>query len=203
MKGIEMTFTRATMGLVVLACLSVANPSYSQEARPLGDRAARLQSVTSHFFVLVSAGRFEEATELFWFPPNFTPAERSKDAAGVAVTLRIITREFGVPEAPEPDDSAEGVYGVGGGGGDFEYWQKHPVSVDIRFRAHFTREGDGFVIFKFLEVGDSLRIRELNYGLPARRSGARDRIQQIMETLIKEKSDSPAPGQAKQPSESI
>lgn len=187
-----------TKSLLVLALLlSLFSARSLAQDDKAEDTGVRLRSIASDFFARVSAGRFSDAAELFHFPPSFTSAERAKDAKGVALTLRILAREFGRPENPKPDDSFAVFYSVGGGGGDPSYWQQYPLSLDLRYRVHFDREGDGFVIFKFSTISGAIEIKQLNYGIPANRAGALERTNQIIQTLIKEKGypEGPAPEQ--------
>jgi hypothetical protein len=170
------------ISLALLPALSVA------QDRPEEVTKEKLVGrLVSEFFARVSQGQLGEAAELFHYPPSYTGQERKDDVAAVALTLGLMTREFGTPGSPQPHTSYAMWYAVGGGGGDIPYWKDHPHLLDAVYRVSFSREGPGFVIFKFIEIGGAIEIASVQYGIPADRAGAMERIREIGEIILKEK----------------
>jgi hypothetical protein len=183
--GYQMIFNRIFYIAITLAFIH-SGLSAAQD-RPGKTVEEAIKAITSDFFARISEGHYIEAANLFHFPPTFTPGERSKDVAAVAATLAILTKEFGIPNEPKPNDSTALWYSIGAGSAHLAYWQNYPYSVDLRLRVKFSREGPGYMVVKFSKIEGVIEIRNVDYGLPADGPGAIKRIKEIFEILNKEK----------------
>ncbi len=145
-----------------------------------------LQALSSKFFDHIAKSEFDSASKLFHYPPSYTPAERSHDIDAVAHMLKIFTNEFGTPASQRLSESAAMFYHVTAQSAHAEYWQKHPYSIQVDYEVDFSREGKGYIFVQFCNISGKWEIRSIAYGLPAERIDAKERVQQIINKVLRE-----------------
>ena len=144
------------------------------------------QALSSKFFDHVAKSEFDSASKLFHYPPGYTQTERSHDIDVVARILNIFTNEFGTPSSQRLSESAAMFYHVTAQSAHAEYWLKNPDSIQVDYEVDFSREGKGYIFVQFCNISDKWEIRSVAYGLPAERLDAKERVQGIINKVLRE-----------------
>jgi hypothetical protein len=157
-----------------------------------------LQALSSKFFDHMAKSEFDSASKLFHYPPGYTPAERLYDIDVVANMLNIFTNEFGTPSSQRLSEAAAMFYHVTAQSAHAEYWLKNPDSIQVDYEVDFSRESKGYVFVQFCNISDKWEIRSVAYGLPAERIDAKERVQEIIDKVLREMQPlMPAPSEDK------
>jgi hypothetical protein len=167
--------------VLVAVLIGFAISTSAQETNSL-----ELQALSSKFFDHMAKSEFDSASKLFHFPPGYTAAERLYDIDVVANMLNIFTNEFGTPSSQRLSKSAAMFYHVTAQSAHAEYWLKHPYSIQVDYEVVFSREGKGYIFVQFCNISDKWEIRSVAYGLPAERIDAKERVQEIIDRVMRE-----------------
>jgi hypothetical protein len=161
--------------VLFLFTLAFASQSFSQE--PTYDQLIKF---TDNCIEIIHRGNFNEAVELFHYPPNFSPKELSQDKKEVKLLLIEMTKLFGAFEKWEVAQGFFISYQFDIGGGDIPYWSKNPQFIEVRYRTRFSNEGEGFVTFKAVQISKKLELRSVAFGIPATSPNAEERFKKIV-----------------------
>ena len=167
--------------VLVAALIGFAISASAQETTNLD-----LQALSSKFFDHIAKSEFDSASKLFHYPPSYTPSELSHDIEVVAHMLNIFTNEFGTPSSQRLSESAAMFYHVTAQSAHAEYWLKNPDSIQVDYEVDFSREGKGYIFIQFCNILDKWEIRSIAYGLPAERIDAKERVQEIIDKVMRD-----------------
>jgi len=124
------------------------------------------------------------AIALFHFSDHYSIHERERDQQAVRTALTLVSEEFGSIKAVKQVKEAPEVSYVSVGGGDLPYWAQHPHFQRLTFAVSFDREENGFIFIDMSMINGIEQIRQVHYGLPAARNGAKERITAIMKRMM-------------------
>jgi len=143
---------------------------------------------------LMVASRFDEASQLFHYPPSYGREERAEDARDVSTNLGILIGVLGVPQAPERVTSWPPFMEVGIAGGDMPYWAGKPNlgrELTIVFRSQFEKAGGGFVFTHLTRYEGRWELQSVSLALPIARSDAKailgEASAKVLETFERER----------------
>jgi hypothetical protein len=144
---------------------------------------AEASAVAQRYFDCAGRGDAACAAALFHYPPEETPAERAGDVAAVTQSLSILEKHFGTVDSGTPINGPVMYVQVGAGSANLAYWQKHPESLQLTYRARFSRFGDGFVALDLTNLASRWEIRQVHFGLPASDPRATPRVTKAFNEL--------------------
>jgi len=139
---------------------------------------AQLVSLSVDFFKHMARSEYSDASVLFHYPKEYTSEKKAEQILDVSKLLKIFTDEFGLPSNHKTDKDPTLYYNVAVSGGDTSYWKDHPSYLQVPLEVVFSKEDKGHVIILFS------KIRAVAYGLPVQRSGARERVVEIMTKML-------------------
>jgi hypothetical protein len=180
---------RFVLFLLFFFFLPFANQSLGQN--PNDDQ---IKSFADNCLNVIQSGNFEEAAELFHYPPNYSPKDLSEDKRGVKLGLLELSNIFGTFGAIEIVQRHANIYVFAVGGGNIEYWENYPQSIEIKYRTIFSKEGEGFLIFRVVRISEKLKLRSLAFGISAASPQAKERMQNIGRHMIEFMNQSMQPG---------
>jgi hypothetical protein len=144
----------------------------------------QLKNFTDNCIEIIQRGDFDEAVELFHYPPNFSPKELSKDKKEVKLGLVEMSKLFGTFEKWEKAQGFVVYYQFDICGGDIPYWNKNPQFIEVRYRTIFSNEGEGFVSFRVVQISKKLELRSVAFGIPINSPKAKERFEKIAKHMM-------------------
>jgi hypothetical protein len=146
---------------------------------------SEMAKISNKFFNYLKNDYYSEAADLFHYPNEYSNEELQKDKFYMKETLRLCKKEFGEITSIKAITQSPGSVNFSLRGGDFNYWKKYPYFVAQIFQVQFENEGLGFIFMRFCNIKDTLEIRSISYGIPKSRSGAEERINEILSKMLK------------------
>jgi len=132
----------------------------------------------------MASSEYPDASALFHYPKEYTSEKKAEQILDVSKLLKIFTDEFGLLSNHKTDKDPALYYNVAVSGGDTSYWKGHPSFLQIPLEVHFSKENKGHVVILFSNISNKWEIRDVAYGLPAQRSGAKERVVEIMTKML-------------------
>jgi hypothetical protein len=167
--------------LVLLFLLILLFTSQSSGQEPA---YRQVEVFTDNCMKIIQSSNFDEAARSFHYPPNFSPAELEKDRNGVKLGLMELCKIFGTLEGSKLVQRPVIFYQCAVGGGTLRYWQKYPESIQVKYEATFSKEGEGFVIFNVVRIFKKFELRSVAFGIPIATPNAKERMEKIAEHMI-------------------
>jgi hypothetical protein len=163
---IETSPTRNLAVLAVVACVLVA---------PVKGAGQTLQPLAERLMGLLRGGDAGRVAALLHYPPQYSPAERAQDEAGVREQLNFLLQRFGkISQAALAKDQPE-TLDLGVSGGTIAYFKSLGSfdTIDITYTTVFEHEGAGAVKISFLKLAEGWEPFKVSLCLPTSRSDAR------------------------------
>ena len=174
--------SRILLSLSLLFVLTLNAPARA-ETDP--DTRATVLALANRCLSLLQNQQYQELSGLFRYPDYYSVKERDTDQGNVADNLKDMVREFGALDNVALFDGYALIRDLGTGGGDQGYWIRHPRAFNVRFEAHFSGAGDGFVKVQLVADGGPLEVRSISFGLAADRPDAETRMSAIKRNLLR------------------
>ncbi len=165
--------------LLFLLMLPFASESLGQETTN-----DQVKSFTDSCMKAIQAGNFDEAARSFHYPANFSPEELEKDRNAVKLGLMELCKIFGTFEGSELVQRPVSFYLFAVGGGNLRYWEKYPESIQVKYEATFSKEGEGFVIFNVVRISGKFELRSAAFGIPIDSPNAKERMGKIAQHMM-------------------
>lgn len=135
----------------------------------------------------VNSGDYKNAAEYFNYPDYYSKEIKDKDVSGVSLSIKILTEEFGKIESHDIDDNKiKLIQNIFIGGGDLKYLKKHESDEFIRYKVKYSKAGQGYLKFTFINLNNNLEILKVDYGLPSNES-SKTIIKNTLERMMEEK----------------
>ena len=137
-----------------------------------------INQINEEFFVYEQNQDFNNAANIFHYPPSYSNAELVKDKTAVKLVLEYFNKSFGrvvthkIVRAPELNLS------LSIGGGNLPYWTNNPRLIKTTYEVQFSNDGKGYVVIDLCKIGKNFEVRAIHYGLPLSRKDTPNRIQE-------------------------
>jgi hypothetical protein len=138
-----------------------------------------LKAFTDRCIEAIQNRNFEGAAKLFHYPSNYSPDELARDRDAVKLGLSELSNAFGTYGESKVVQGSVNSYIFAIGGGNLRYWEKYRESIEVRYVTTFSKEGEGFIIFKVVHISEKLELRSAAFGIPLNAPGARERMEKI------------------------
>ena len=165
---------RRILALLFLLILLFTSQSLGQETT-----YDQVKSFTDSCIKAIQGGNFDEAARSFHYPPNFSPEELEKDRNAVKLGLMELCKIFGTFEGSRLLQRSVIFYQCAVGGGNLRYWEKYPESIQVKYEATFSKEGEGFIIFNVVRISEKFELRSVAFGIPIGSPDAKKRMEKI------------------------
>lgn len=146
--------------IIVAAAILFACPSYASSSP---DDNAAMDGLANEFFNAMKNKEFAKVAGLFHYPEEETQERREENKKGILVTLEYGQREFGTVVSHAPYEKEVETFNFSLNSGWKSYWDKHPESVQKRYKVAFDTSGDGFITLVLCNIRNKWEIRTIKY----------------------------------------
>lgn len=131
------------------------------------DYEAEVKPVALRFLDAFQGGDFLSAARSLHYPDSFTPNKVTAEIRGISNVLKIITDELGTMNSYELNHRGIIYRFFYIQTASREYWNTYPFFKSLIFDVNYAQKGDGYLIFNFSIINDTLVIHSVLFGLPA------------------------------------
>lgn len=171
------------MKRILFLLLFLTQPFVSQS---LGQELTydQVQIFTNNCLKVIQSGNFDDAAELFHYPPNYSPKELDEDKKEVQLWLMELSKLFGTFDKSEIVQRPVSLYKIEIGGGDIPYWGKYPQFIEVKYGTTFSIEGEGFIRFTVVQISKKLELRSVAFSISVDSPDAEKRIEKITSQMM-------------------
>lgn len=147
--------------LIITVTLSLfASPLYAASSQ---ESTAEFDRLANEFFNAMKNKEFTKVAGLFHYPAADTEQKREENKKGILVTLEYAQKEFGTVLSHARYEKEVETFNFSLNSGTRAYWEKHPESMQKRYKVAFDTSGEGFISLVLCNIQNKWEIKTIKY----------------------------------------